>query len=180
MDYTATASDTNLSPSYIAASISGFPWGPGKTSSAAFGDYVTIKLKNTYLITGVQTYKPTYVSQSKEQPDSFMLSYGYDNYAWNAYTGRSKEAVSLLCHLFVLLNTFLIAFRVILLKLLHVMHSISWQCVHFPTENRIDHSLPTERRLSKLTTHYFLTVLSFKINLVGLKFMNTPYTLISF
>ena len=136
MDYTATASEVPLSPRYIAAGISSLPWGPGRSSSSAFGDYATIKLKNTYLITGVQTYEPKYAREIKEQPDSFMLSYRYENHTWNAYTGRSKEAVSLLYHLFVLLNKFLIVFRVILLKLLHVMHSISWQCVHFPTENR--------------------------------------------
>lgn len=93
MDYTATASEVPLSPRYIAAGISSLPWGPGKSSSSAFGDYVTIKLKNTYLITGVQTYEPKYAREIKEQPDSFMLSYRYENHTWNAYTGRSKEAI---------------------------------------------------------------------------------------
>ena len=117
MDYNATASEAVLAPSYIAAGISSLPWGPGRSSSGAFGDYITISLKDTFLITGVQTYVPIYSGQPMKQPGSFMLSYGYGNHSWNRYKGRSKEAVSLLYHFFTSLNNVLLVFRVILLKL---------------------------------------------------------------
>ena len=107
MDYSSTADESILSPSYIAAGISRFPWGPGKKSSVAFGDYVTVRLKDRYLITGVQTFVPSYQGQPMKQPDSFIVSYSYYNNAWSRFygrswsifNGRSKQAVSLLYYL---------------------------------------------------------------------------------
>lgn len=93
MSYNASSTSSNLSPRYIAPFTKNFPWGPDSLEPD-FKEYVTIDLRDTYLITGVRTFHPVYAGLLMKQPLGFTLSFQLVKNRWIQYTGGSKEWVS--------------------------------------------------------------------------------------
>ena len=94
MDYLASSNNPSLLPRHISSKLHRHrPWGPNR-NVAPYSEYVTIDLKNDYLITGVSTVSPMYFRSPKRQPESFLILYKTGGSIWFPYIAASKHAVS--------------------------------------------------------------------------------------